>query len=205
MSSFLAIAVIAASAWAVLGLALLRARARGYGARVLYAAPKGDPAAGVRYAFTGALLPGAKESVREHLPSYLLGLAYHAGIFAALALLVITLCGWAWPKALRLPIQILLGCGALGGLGLWLKRLLLPELRGLSHLDDFVSNGLATVFVALALTGPTTAWLLSAILLLLYVPLGKLRHCLFFFVARRHLGAFFGRRGVFPPEGLRGR
>ena len=204
MSNPLAMAVIGAFIWAVLGLALLRARARSYGTRVLYAAPKGDPAAGVRYAFTGAMLPAAKESVREHLPSYLLGLLYHAGLFAALALLVMTLCGWAWPSLLRVPIQILLGCGALAGLGLLLKRLLLPELRGLSHPDDFVANGLATVFVALALTGPTRAWLLSAILLLVYVPLGKLRHCLFFFMARRHLGAFFGRRGVFPTEGLHG-
>lgn len=205
MSSFLAIAVIAASAWALLGLVLLRARARRYGTRLLYAAPKGDPAAGVRYAFTGAMAPGAKESVREHLPSYLLGLMYHAGIFAALALLVTTLGGWGWPILLRGPLQTLLGLGALAGLGLLLKRLWLPEFRGLSHSDDFVSNGLATAFVALALTGPTTAWLLSAILLLMYVPLGKLRHCLFFFVARRHLGAFFGRRGVFPTEGLHGR
>ncbi|HEX7554211.1 MAG TPA: hypothetical protein VF378_11710, partial [Geothrix sp.] len=128
-----------------------------------------------------------------------------AGIFAALALLVATLGGWAWPSLLRVPLQFLLGLGVLAGLGLLLKRLLLPELRGLSHPDDFVSNGLATVFVALALAGPTKAWLLSATLLLVYVPLGKLRHCLFFFVARRHLGAFFGRRGVFPTEGLHGR
>jgi hypothetical protein len=210
MPSPFASAVIAASAWALLGLALLRSKARGYGTRVLYAAPKGDPAAGVRYAFTGAMAPGAKESVREHLPSYLLGLLYHAGIFTALALLATTLGGWAWPQPLRLPIQILLGGGAMAGLGLLVKRLWLPELRGLSHPDDFVANGLATVFVALAFAGPLhawplKAWLLSAILLLLYVPLGKLRHCFFFFVARRHLGAFFGRRGVFPTEGSHGR
>lgn len=205
MSSPLAMAVIAASIWALLGLVLLHARARSYGSRLLYAAPKGDPAAGVRYAFTGAMAPGAKESVREHLPSYLLGLLYHAGIFAALVLLVTTLVGGAWPGLLRVSLETLLGLGAVAGLGLLLKRLWLRELRGLSHPDDFVANGLATFFVILALTGPTTAWLLSALLLLMYVPLGKLRHCVFFFMARRHLGAFFGRRGVFPPEGHHGR
>ncbi len=205
MSSPLAMPVIAASIWALLGLILLRARARSYGSRVLYAAPKGDPAAGVRYAFTGAMAPDAKESVREHLPSYLLGLLYHGGIFAALALLVTTLGDSAWPSLLRGPLQILLGFGALAGLGLLGKRLWLRELRGLSHPDDFVANGLATAFVGLALTGPTDAWLLSALLLLVYVPLGKLRHCVFFFMARGHLGAFFGRRGVFPTEGHHGR
>jgi hypothetical protein len=145
--------------------------------------------------------PTAKESVREHLPSYLAGLAYHAGIFTALGLLAITLAEVSLPGPLRLLVQALLGLGTLGGLSLLLKRALKPELRGLSTPDDVLSNLLATAFVALALFGPSTPWLLSAMLLLLYVPLGKLRHSLFFFVARRQLGAFFGRRGVFPPGG----
>jgi hypothetical protein len=36
--------------------------------------------------------------------------------------------------------------------------------------------------------------------LFLYVPLGKIRHCFFFFAARCHMGAHFGRRGTFPPH-----
>jgi len=201
MSPLLVIGVLASAAWAAAGLALLRVEARAFGRRTLHAAPAGDPAAGVRYAFTGAMSPTAKESVREHLPSYLAGLAYHAGIFTALGFLVITLAEFSLPGLLRMLIQGLLGLGALGGVALLLKRLLKPELRGLSTPDDVLSNLLATAFVALALLGPGTAWLLSAMLLLVYVPLGKLRHSLFFFVARRHLGAFFGRRGVFPPGG----
>ncbi|GLH73334.1 hypothetical protein GETHLI_18360 [Geothrix limicola] len=201
MSVVLTLGVLASATWAVAGLVLLRAEARAYGSRALHAAPAGDPAAGVRYAFTGAMSPGAKESVREHLPSYFAGLAYHGGIFTALGLLLLALCDVALPGRILMGARILLGLGVLGGLGLLLKRLLKPELRRLSHPDDVVSNLLATAFVALALTGPVTAWMLSAMLLLIYVPLGKIRHCLFFFVARRHLGAFFGRRGVFPPGG----
>ena len=193
MHPLLVIGVLASAAWAAAGLALLHAEARAYGQRALHAAPAGDPAAGVRYAFTGAMSPTAKESVREHLPSYLAGLAYHAGIFTALGLLAITLAEVSLPGPLRLLVQALL------------KRALKPELRGLSTPDDVLSNLLATAFVALAIFGPSTPWLLSAMLLLLYVPLGKLRHSLFFFVARRHLGAFFGRRGVFPPGGAHGR
>lgn len=145
--------------------------------------------------------PTAKESVREHLPSYAAGLAYHAGIFTALGLLAFTLGGLSLPGPLRMLVKVLLGLGTLSGLGLLLKRALKPELRGLSTPDDVLSNLLATAFVALALFGSSTPWLLSAMLLLFYVPLGKLRHSLFFFVARRQLGAFFGRRGVFPPGG----
>ncbi len=204
MPSPLVFGVLASAAWAVTGLALLRIEASAYGRRALHAAPAGDPAAGVRYAFTGAMRPGAKESVREHLHSYVAGLAYHAGIFAALGLLVCTLVGWSPPGLVRMPVQAFLGLGALSGSSLLLKRLLQPELRGLSHPDDFVSNLLATVFVALAQIGGTV-WLLSAMALLIYVPLGKLRHSVFFFVARKNLGAFFGRRGVFPPGGAHGR
>jgi hypothetical protein len=198
MLSPLEVGVIAAAACAAMGLVLLHRQAGAHGERVLHAPAAGDAAAGVRYAFTGAMSPGAKESVREHLPSYVAGLAYHGGIFAALLLLVTALCGLPLPAPLRWLSQGLLTLGVAGGAGLLLKRLLKPELRGLSHPDDFLSNLLATAFVALALTGGTP-WLLSTILLLVYAPLGKIRHCLFFFVAWRHLGAFFGRRGVFPP------
>lgn len=201
MSPLLVIGVLASAAWAAGGLALLHAEARAYGQRPLHAAPAGDPAAGVRYAFTGAMSPTAKESVREHLPSYAAGLAYHAGIFAALGLLATTLAEFSLPAPLRAMVQVLLALGTLGGVALLLKRVLKPELRGLSTPDDVLSNLLATAFVALACFGPSTAWLLNAMLLLLYLPLGKLRHSLFFFVARRQLGAFFGRRGVFPPGG----
>ena len=198
MLSPLEVGVVAAAACSTMGLVLLHRQVSAYGERVLHAPAAGDPAAGVHYAFTGAMNPGAKESVREHLPSYLAGLAFHAGIFMALGLLVASLCGASLPATLRWLCRVPLIVGTMGGTGLLLKRLLRSELRGLSHPDDFLSNLLATAFVTLALIGGT-AWLLSATLLLVYAPLGKIRHCLFFFLARRNLGAFFGRRGVFPP------
>ena len=40
--------------------------------------------------------------------------------------------------------------------------------------------------------------LIAAMVLLCYAPLGKIRHCLFFFLSRYHLGRHFGRRGTFP-------
>jgi hypothetical protein len=191
--------VVAAATWACLGLLFLRSKAQAHGRRTPFSAPAGDPKAGVRYAFTKAMSPMAKESVRENLPSYLAGMAYHGGLFMALCLLGITVAGGALPALLGAPSQVLLAVGLLGGLALLAKRLLKAELRGLSHPDDYVANLLGTAFVALAMTGPTGFWLLSAILLLLYVPLGKLRHCFFFFSTRSSFGAFFGRRGVFPP------
>ena len=40
-------------------------------------------------------------------------------------------------------------------------------------------------------------------LLLVYLPLGKLRHAVFFFVARGDYGRRLGFRGVYPPAATR--
>jgi hypothetical protein len=41
-------------------------------------------------------------------------------------------------------------------------------------------------------------YFLCASLLLLYLPMGKLKHALYFFAARYHLGFFYGWRGIWP-------
>jgi len=94
--------------------------------------------------------------------------------------------------------------GALAGLALLVRRAVTPWLRGMSHPDDYASNLLATGFAGLAafwavnpaLEAPFAA---AAMALLFYLPLGKIRHCVFFFATRWQAGVFFGRRGVWPP------
>lgn len=193
--------ILAAAAWALAALLFQWFRAKSYDRRKLYSAPAGNPAGGIRYAFTKGMRPDAKESVREHFLSYLAGMAYHMGAFTALAQLVLCLTGVDRPIPVFIAMQVLLGAGALGGGSLLLKRIFNPELRGLSHPDDYVSNLLVTVFIVLAMAifhdGLHTAWHCSAVVLLVYIPLGKIRHCLFFFSTRAAFGAFFGRRGVF--------
>lgn len=186
--------VLIAGCWCAVLLAAQLVRARSYGRKRAFAPASGDPAAGVRYAFTGAMLPWAKESVRMNPGSYLAGIVYHAGVFAAFLLLFLP--GRA--------LAVLALAGAFAGAALLAKRVLKPHLRGLSNADDFIANGLATGFAALAGASsflPAAAqalpWWSAA--LLFYIPLGKIRHCVFFFLSRYHLGAFFGRRGTFPP------
>jgi nitrate reductase gamma subunit len=198
--------VVLALAWVVLAMARLYAKAKSFGQRTLFAKPAGDPAAGARYAFTWAMAPWAKESVMQHLPSYLAGIAFHAGVFTALALLLLTLAGLGLPAALLAPVRILTLVGAAGGFSLLFKRMYTPQLRGLSVPDDFLANFLSSMFVLLAFDwtfrpAVERLWLGEAAVLLVYAPLGKIRHCLFFFMTRYHLGAFFGRRGTFPPGG----
>jgi hypothetical protein len=200
---FLHLGVLLSMTWAALALVFLHVGAKAYGKRTLFSKPAGDPAKGAAYAFTVGMLPWAKESVRTNLLSYGAGMVFHAGVFTAFAQLLCILLGWELPAIL---VRTLGGAGAACGIALFVKRLANPALRGLSTPDDFISNLLTTLFVLLAFMATFnpamgSMWLAEAILLLVYAPLGKIRHCLFFFTTRYHLGAFFGRRGTYPPGG----
>ena len=183
------LAVLFALAWAVTALVFLRLKVKAYGRRPLFAKPAGDPAVGVRYAFTMGLAPWAKESVMLNLPSYGAGLVFHAGVFTAFILLLLALLGLQLPSALLTGARLITLAGGFGGFSLLLKRCLNPQLRGLSSPDDFVANVLSSAFALLAFLGSFGAaaaglWMTEAILLLVYAPLGKIRHCLFFFTTR---------------------
>ena len=204
----LELALCAAAAWALLALAALAFRTRAWGRRTLHAPPAGDAAAGARYAFTKGMPPQAKESVRTHLPSYVAGLVFHAGVFASFGLLAASIAGFAPGSPLVRLGGAAAGAGALAGLGLLGKRVASKVLRGLSSPDDYVANVLTSMFAAFAsvaafVPAARAAWLTAGVALLLYVPVGKIRHCFLFFPARYELGRFFGRRGTFPPASRR--
>lgn len=200
----LRIGVLACGVWAVALVGALHMRARGYGRRELFARAAGDPRKGVAYAFGKGMSPAAKESAREHLPTWFAGVGYHLGIFAGLGYVALLLVGIEPDGILRWGFRVLLLAGSLCGIGLLAKRALTPHLRRLSCPDDFLSNSLATAFVALACARTIfsrldAVFLAETMLLFLWVPLGKIRHCLFFFTTRYHMATHFGRRGTLPP------
>ena len=202
--NLLRLGVVGAGLWCLLALGWEFRRAKAFGERKLFSRTAGDPGAGIRYAFIQGMAPQAKESVMLHLPSYLAGMMYHAGMFSAFALLAESLFHWQPPFLAAWLLGGISLVGAVAGLSLFLKRTIQPHLRGISNADDFLSNFLGTAFAALASCavwspGLEQAWMLEGTALMVYVPLGKIRHCLFFFPTRYHFGAFFGRRGVFPP------
>jgi nitrate reductase gamma subunit len=162
---------------------------------------KGSPRSGLLYAFTLGMAPWAKESTRRHMLSYLRGVAFHVGIFAGLAALVLSPWWVRLPEIVRGLLAVVTGCGAvfgaLGEIARWAER----NLRLLSTPDDHFAVILVSLFLAmtsLALLNPS--WLvgmyLSAAVMLVYVPLGKIRHCIYFFFSRRFFGLFIGRRAV---------
>jgi len=162
---------------------------------------KGSPWTGIVYAFTLGMAPWAKESTRRHMLSYLRGVAFHIGIFTGLAALVLSPWWARLPETVQWLLALVTGFGAvfgaLGEIARWAER----NLRLLSTPDDHFAVILVSLFLAmtsLALLSP--AWLpwmyLTGAVMLIYVPLGKIRHCIYFFFSRRFFGLFIGRRAV---------
>lgn len=168
-----------------------------------YSAPIGNKNKAIGYSFTGAMSPKHKESAYLHLPTYAAGIIYHLGTFFGIVWLVLLLVGVTLPDIVVQISAILLFCGAAAGLGILIKRIVAPKMRQLSNADDFISNILVTgyqAFLGIALLMPQYVphMMIFTAVLFLYMPVGKLRHCAYFFAARLHLGYFFGHRGVWP-------
>lgn len=181
--------------------------------------PAAETAPGILFAFTGAMSPARKESALLHLPTYTAGIFYHLGTFLSIFLFFFMITR-AYPTGyLALMIMIFLGISSLSGAGILIKRMIRPNLRFLSNPDDYLSNILVTLFQVMTLfvlctipifpsspypifkNSNVTIHLLYYLIftiLALYVPAGKLRHAVYFFAARYHLGFFYGRRGVWP-------
>jgi nitrate reductase gamma subunit len=158
-------------------------------------------AGGVWYAYTLGMAPWVKESTRRHWKGYLRGVIFHVGIFVALAMLLAS--PWLemiWPAA-RSAMAVLTGLGTAAGVGGMFARWSDENLRTLSTGDDHLSVLLVTLFLATATAalmsaGAMVAWYLVSAVMLAYLPVSKVRHCLYFFFSRWYFGRLFGRRDV---------
>jgi hypothetical protein len=175
------------------------------GKPVDYSSPAGKIAPSIKYSFTGAMNPLKKETAYLHLPTYLAGIFYHLGTFLSIALFFLIFANVSFPYILSFLIALFLLISFACGTGILIKRMVVKGLRDLSAPDDYISNLLVTFFQLV--TGYVFVWhqlypvyfFLSS-LLLLYFPLGKLKHAIYFFAARYHLGFFYGRRGTWPQK-----
>lgn len=168
-----------------------------------YSHKRGSVRAAVTYSFTGAMSPTSKESAYLHLPTYTAGLLYHTGTFICFALYFLMLFDAGLTDAVKWVLVCVLAISGLSGLGIFIKRVSLQKMRYLSNADDYVSNLLVSGFqimtLAALLNGAYAAYyFIFAGVLFLYLPSGKLKHSLYFFAARYHLGFFYGWRGIWP-------
>jgi hypothetical protein len=194
------------------------------GKPVEYSRPAGNTRKAIRYAFTGAMSPARKESAFLHLPTYTAGLLYHMGTFLSLFLFFFVIAGQLPGAWFAKAIGAILCVSAFCGIAILFKRIIRKELRMLSNPDDYISNVLVTLFQIITLvilflpilqssdlpiaqsSNPPIfqpSYYLIYTILMLYIPVGKLRHTVYFFAARYHLGFFYGWRGIWPPENLK--
>ncbi|MEW6400539.1 MAG: hypothetical protein AB1649_02000 [Chloroflexota bacterium] len=162
---------------------------------------RGSPRRGVLFAFTLGMAPWEKESTRIHWIAYLRGIFFHVGIFTAFAVLFASPWLSALPSWVIWIAAVITGLGALFGFAGIFMRLSGPNERMLSLPDDYASVFLTSLFVAqatVALMWPAALPIFYVIagILAAYVPLSKIRHCVYFFYSKFFFGFNFGRRGV---------
>jgi len=169
----------------------------------IYAKSQNRPIKGIVYALGRGMMPWEKESASRHLWTYLGGIFYHIGIFAALFYVFVLVISFHLDSIAVSILRVIIFAGLFCGFGLFFKRSIKIQLRRISCPDDFASNLIVDVFLVLSLTDTYTIKLRSllfavAIVMFLYIPVGKIRHCFFFFYSRILFGFFYGRRGVLP-------
>jgi hypothetical protein len=170
-----------------------------------YSTQAGSVSSAIKYSFTGAMSPVKKESAFLHLPTYIAGIVYHLGTFLSLFLFFPLLLGIQFNTLFSIIVSLFLLASFGFGLGLFIKRVSKKGLRDLSSPDDYISNALVTLFqlltiLVLIIPSFLPVYFILSALLLIYIPVGKLKHVLYFFAARVQLGYFYGWRGVWPPK-----
>jgi hypothetical protein len=188
--------------WAVAGLGVQFFKAKG-GGRTEYAVKSGNVLQGIIYNFTWAMTPKHKETIRLHMAHFAIGVVMHVGIFVGIIriLLILITPGMTSENPTWLGIYLIIAAGC--ALYLLFKRISSKETRLMSCPDDYISILLAIDFLLTSMLNgfgiiSGDAFLIHATVLFFYLPLGKLRHALFFFVARTEYGARLGYRGVYP-------
>ena len=190
--------------WAAAASAVQVLAARG-GGRTDRAKPSGSPARGMVYNFTVAMTPAHKETVSRHPGKFAVGVVMHVGVILSLLGVVLLV---VWPAAgfrllsLVRPVAVL---ALAGGIYLFIRRVVSANLRAMSTPEDHIAILATCVLCALVSRGRVDAQsqvvlLGYAALLFVYLPLGKLRHAVFFFAARADYGRRLGYRGVYPPS-----
>ncbi len=165
--------------------------------------PKGNPNAGAAYALSLGMLPWAKESTRLHALAYLRGVGFHLAVFLVLALFLASPWLGLVPGTVRLGLAVLCGLGSLLALLGFLSRFIEKSLKALSTPDDYFAVLLVSLFLGCAAAmlvnlNMLPLFYLASALVFVYMPLGKIRHCIYFVFSRLFFGRFFGRRAVLP-------
>jgi len=168
-----------------------------------FASVKGNIRKAITYSFTGAMSPVKKESAYLHLPTYTAGLIFHVGTFLSFFWLILLFLNIHINSWFSYASSMVIIAASICGISIFIKRIVQIKLRNLSNPDDYFSNLLVIGFQIC--TTITILWhstmpvlFIYSSLLFIYIPIGKLRHTIYFFSSRIFLGIYYGKRGVWP-------
>jgi nitrate reductase gamma subunit len=189
-------------AWMVIALVVQWIQARGSG-RKEYSVKAGSAIKGIIYNFTYAMTPRHKESMRLYPIEFTIGVLMHVGILLAIVRVILMLTYPPIAEIKQVAFVIIFGISILCGFYQFLRRVLSKEMRVMSCFDDYLAIIITIDFLIAAfmheigfLSPPI--FLIHATVVFIYLPIGKLKHALFFFIARADLGARLGYRGTYP-------
>jgi hypothetical protein len=151
------------------------------------------------------MAPWEKESTRMHWVAYLRGIFFHVGVFMAIGVLLVSpwleyAADWlVWVGA------AVTGIGAIFSLAGLPMRWMGENERALSLPDDYFAVFLTSLFIGLASLALLTPAALPYFYILagltaIYIPAGKIRHCIYFFFSKFFFGQGYGQRGVLGQE-----
>ncbi|MBN1551083.1 hypothetical protein JW979_06425 [bacterium] len=164
--------------------------------------PEGRIWDGIAYAFTYSMLPGHKETVNRHLVKFILGVFLHIGVFWTIAKTAVYIVNPAYARW----FPVISGCvvfpGILSASVLLVMRIITRAMRAISCLDDYAASIVTIIFIAAGflydlhvVNNTVFAGIVSG--LAVYMPLGKLKHAVLFFLARADFGGRLGYRGTY--------
>ena len=197
--------LVAGTIWRIVGILLLKEQPD-------YSEPRarGGLGAALKVIYTRSFT--AKPFKAATLYPKMMAYVMHLGLFAVVFLFVPHIMffegflGFSWPGLPNTAIYVLGVASVVSSVALLVRRLTSPVLRLISNFDDYFSWFVSVFPLITGLMIPLRIGLryedllavhiLSVVLLMIWLPFGKLGHTFLVFVTRGTTGMVFERRGA---------
>lgn len=165
---------------------------------------RGSPRKGAIVSLGNIFMPWAMESTRVHWFFYVEFVLFHVGVaFTILSTFLIPFKLITPGDPFALGVMVLMVLAFVVGVRRLLRRLIRPEMRMISSMDDYFAIIILDLFFLSGIwamaTGQTVAlyiFFAMTTFFLLYVPFSKISHYITYPFSRWYYGTHFGGRGV---------